>query len=261
MSVTQLRSLLGAFLFTGDDVDKGIGVLSGGEKARVALVKMLLTPANVLLLDEPTNHLDMASRAVLEQALAAFTGTIVVIGDRHFLDAVCNEVWEIDDGRITPFLGSYSDYKERSKTTTARVLFHFTNPIRKGGRKIHGEWQQRKPSLTSLLHRFPFHGRPAGVTRRKSKDEKRRDAQRRADRAGEGKRLRQTYTTAESWLQSSKNSSKVCVMSRLATLALWRRKPRDRCGPPSGVHRGTVIECLQRLGKAGAALEQFEQES
>ena len=113
-NITQLRSMLGAFLFDGDDVKKHVSVLSGGEKSRLALVKMLLTPANVLLLDEPTNHLDMGSRAVLGQALRSFEGAVILIShDRYFLDEVCDQVWEVDGGRVTPFLGNYSEYLER----------------------------------------------------------------------------------------------------------------------------------------------------
>lgn len=115
LTITQLRSMLGAFLFDGDDVKKKVAVLSGGEKSRLALVKMLLTPANLLLLDEPTNHLDMGSRAVLAQALRSFTGAIVLIShDRYFLDEVCDEVWEVEGGYVTPFLGNYTEYLERN---------------------------------------------------------------------------------------------------------------------------------------------------
>ena len=113
-SVTHLRSILGAFLFDSDDVKKKVGVLSGGEKNRLALVKMLLTPSNLLLLDEPTNHLDMGSRAVLAQALRSYEGSVILIShDRYFIDEVCDEVWEVNEGRVTPFLGSYSYYLDQ----------------------------------------------------------------------------------------------------------------------------------------------------
>jgi ATP-binding cassette, subfamily F, member 3 len=114
-SITYLRSILGAFLFDQDDVKKKVAVLSGGEKNRLALVKMLLTPANVLLLDEPTNHLDMGSRAVLAEALRAFKGTVILIShDRYFIDEVCDETWEVQGGRVTPFLCSNEEYLEKS---------------------------------------------------------------------------------------------------------------------------------------------------
>jgi len=115
-SIAQLRGVLGAFLFDADDIKKKVAVLSGGEKNRLALVKMLMTPSNVLLLDEPTNHLDMGSREVLAEALRAYTGAVILIShDRHFIDEVCDEVWEVDRGRVTPFVGGYSDYLELSE--------------------------------------------------------------------------------------------------------------------------------------------------
>ena len=110
-SETELRSLLGAFLFTGDDVYKPISVLSGGERSRVALARTLLKPANFLILDEPTNHLDIQSIAVLIEALRQYKGTFIVVShDRHFLDQLVNHVWYVADGKVRTFIGTYADY-------------------------------------------------------------------------------------------------------------------------------------------------------
>ena len=108
---TRVRTILGAFLFSGDAVEKKIKVLSGGEKARVALAKMLVRPAALLCMDEPTNHLDLASREVLEDALGAFPGTIVFIShDRYFINRIGTRIVQVDRGTLTSHLGSYDDY-------------------------------------------------------------------------------------------------------------------------------------------------------
>jgi len=112
----ELRSLLGCFLFSEDDVFKRIGVLSGGERNRYALARMLLRPSNFLLLDEPTNHLDMRAKDVLLEALKNFNGTVVFVShDRYFLDKVANRVFEIGNGEVRVFPGNYEDYMWRKQ--------------------------------------------------------------------------------------------------------------------------------------------------
>jgi ATP-binding cassette subfamily F protein 3 len=119
---TELRSLLGCFLFQADDVFKRIGVLSGGERGRYALLRLLLHPANFLLLDEPTNHLDMRAKDILLEALAAYTGTVVLVShDRYFIDKLATRVFEIGEGRVEIYPGNYEDYRWRKEGRVAAV--------------------------------------------------------------------------------------------------------------------------------------------
>ena len=121
----ELRSLLGCFLFSGDDVEKKIKVLSGGEKARVALAKTIVSKANFLILDEPTNHLDMHSVELLIEALNKYEGSIVLVShDRYFISRVANKIWEIEDYKIREFKGTYAeweDWKERRLLAEAKA--------------------------------------------------------------------------------------------------------------------------------------------
>ncbi|MCR1898884.1 ABC-F family ATP-binding cassette domain-containing protein [Irregularibacter muris] len=113
---TEIRNVLGAFLFSGDDVFKSISTLSGGEKSRVALAKLMLSQANLLLMDEPTNHIDIATKEVLEDALMQYKGTLLVIShDRYFLNKVTNKIFEMKEEKIQEYLGNYQYYLEKKK--------------------------------------------------------------------------------------------------------------------------------------------------
>ena len=133
---TELRSILGCFLFTGDDVFKKIKVLSGGEKSRVALAKALTADANFLVLDEPTNHLDMASVNILIQALQQYEGTFVVVShDRYFLENIANKIWFIEDKQIKEYPGTYQEYEEWSSKRVSKPQPAETKKIKEEPKK------------------------------------------------------------------------------------------------------------------------------
>ena len=120
---TKLRDILGAFLFKGEDIDKKVSVLSGGERARLGMAKLMLSPYNVLALDEPTNHMDIRSKDVLKQALQSFDGTLIVVShDRDFLDGLVDKLYEFRDGRVKEHLGSVQDFLEKRKLESLQEL-------------------------------------------------------------------------------------------------------------------------------------------
>ncbi len=120
---TKLRDLLGAFLFKGEDIDKKVSVLSGGERARLGMAKLMLSPYNVLALDEPTNHMDIHSKDILKQALKAFDGTLIVVShDRDFLDGLVDKLYEFRDGKVTEHLGSVQDFLQKRKLESLQEL-------------------------------------------------------------------------------------------------------------------------------------------
>ncbi len=128
----ELRTLLGCFLFSGDDADKRIKVLSGGEKARVALAKTIVSKANFLMLDEPTNHLDLHSVELLIEALNKYEGSLILVShDRYFISKTANKIWEIVDGQIKEFKGSYDEWVEWNSRMKSKQQAPVAAPVEK----------------------------------------------------------------------------------------------------------------------------------
>jgi ATP-binding cassette subfamily F protein 3 len=182
----RVRGLLGRFLFSGDDVMKTIGILSGGEKARVALAKLLVNPPNLILLDEPTSHLDIPSRDILVEALEEYDGSLVMIShDRHFLSALANRVVEVGAGGIRSFLGDYGDYaakKAQEERDRMRATAGDGAPPR--GRDTAGEERGATTSGASIGGVATASGaRDAEeVRQRRTKEDRRREAEIRNER-------------------------------------------------------------------------------
>src|SRR5450755_4711246 len=128
LSEEGARSFLGRFLFSGDDVFKAIGTLSGGERSRVALAKLTLQGSNFMVLDEPTNHLDLQSRQFLEEMMGEFEGTLLFVShDRYFIDSLASKVWAIEDGVLIPYMGNYTEYRTRRQ----RIVLDAPAPVAK----------------------------------------------------------------------------------------------------------------------------------
>ncbi len=127
--VVELRNLLGCFMFSGDDVFKKLGVLSGGERNRYAMAKMLVSPANMLLLDEPTNHLDLRAKDVLLEAIRGFSGTVLFVShDRYFIDGLATRVFEVEERRVHIYPGNYEDYLWRKSGGPEKVIEAISHP-------------------------------------------------------------------------------------------------------------------------------------
>ena len=120
---TQLKTILGCFMFSGDDIDKKVGVLSGGERTRLSMVKLLLEPVNLLILDEPTNHLDLKSKDVLKEALLNFDGTLILVShDRDFLQGLSQKVFEFKNKRVIEHFETIDDFLARNRMESLKEV-------------------------------------------------------------------------------------------------------------------------------------------
>ena len=150
----KIRDILGAFMFGGEASDKKVKVLSGGEKTRLAMIKLLLEPVNLLILDEPTNHLDMRSKDVLKQAIADFDGTVIVVShDREFLDGLVEKVYEFGGGQVRECLGGIYEFLEKKRLASLRELEMSTSPTpKKQEEPKTAAAAENKPSATKLTY-------------------------------------------------------------------------------------------------------------
>lgn len=150
----KIRDILGAFMFGGEASDKKVKVLSGGEKTRLAMIKLLLEPVNLLILDEPTNHLDMRSKDVLKQAIADFDGTVIVVShDREFLDGLVEKVYEFGGGQVRECLGGIYEFLEKKRLASLRELELSTSPTpKKQEEPKTAAAAENKPSATKLTY-------------------------------------------------------------------------------------------------------------
>jgi ATP-binding cassette subfamily F protein 3 len=177
---TELRSLLGCFLFSEDDVFKKIGVLSGGERGRYALLRLLLHPANFLLLDEPTNHLDLRAKDVLLSALMEYSGTVVFVShDRYFIDKLATRVFEIGDGRVEAYPGNYEDYLWGKQGGSAKQNEAIRQQLKAVERAPEAPSNGNRPSVDAL----PAQGKRLNPIKRKKIEDRIRELEAKINRA------------------------------------------------------------------------------
>ena len=209
---TVKQNILGAFLFSGDDVLKKVSVLSGGERSRLSLARILASPASLLLLDEPTNHLDMRSCEMLAAALADYEGTLVTIShDRYFLDGIINRVWEVNAGTVKEYVGSYSDYrwaKSREAETEAGALAESAEPEKLSASKKDKERKRQEAEARNQRYR-----------RLKPLQDRLKEVERKLESVIQEKQTVETQLADSSLYEDNRKSDRVATLDRQTALA------------------------------------------
>jgi ATP-binding cassette subfamily F protein 3 len=244
-----VRTVLGSFLFRGDDVFKPVSVLSGGEKSRLALVKLLLDPPNLLLMDEPTTHLDLASVDALIEALTPFEGTLIFIShDVHFIRVLANHVVRVENGRLRHFTGGYQYYLDKT-SQSARVALTSSGSISGGA-------SSKSPHSSGRRGTPPSEGAPA----MDRKGQKRIEAEQRQARSRKRQEIQKRITALEKEIAELESREKEL------TVELEKPETYTTGGRATQINR-ELMEVHERLAganteweKAGTELAQFEAE-
>ncbi|PID38321.1 MAG: hypothetical protein CSA65_02110 [Proteobacteria bacterium] len=232
-SETFVRSVCGAFLFSGDDVDKAVGVLSGGERARVLLARLLVDPGNLLLMDEPTNHLDLASSEALAEALADYGGTLVFVSHNSaFVNRLATKIWDISGGKVIEYPGNLREYHEHQ----ARWRQHQAEAKEKAAaQKTPKKRDEPRPRSTTQRRRGDrppgdkggAQERSSGKRKKELKEQKRREAQRRNELSRRTKKLRDEIGKLEGRIAELEGEQRE-LEPMMADPALYEDKRRFR---------------------------------
>ncbi len=219
ISLTQARSLLGAFLFRGDEVEKKVAVLSGGEKSRLALAKMIATPANLLIMDEPTNHLDISSQEVLQEAMRQYDGSIIVVShNRYFVNGFVGRVLEIKEGRGTIYQGNIDEYLEKLRRDRERENAALTDKSSSAAKPPAGTGKKAAATPAAATPQTP--GADKG---KRGKEERREQAQLRQQKNRQLAPLTKKITQLEKELEEVETRKKT-VEQALADPETYQRQ-------------------------------------
>ncbi len=211
---TKIRDILGAFMFGGEASDKKVKVLSGGERTRLAMIKLLLEPVNLLILDEPTNHLDMKTKDILKQAIKDFNGTVIVVShDREFLDGLVEKVYEFSNGKVIECLGGIYDFLEKKRISSLSELERKT-PVTPAGTPAKND---SKPTAAARQEEMPKAKRTLSYAEQRERDKMMKRARKKVEEAeAEVARLEEAVKEIEAKLASGEAASDPDIYTRHA---------------------------------------------